>query len=194
MPYLDEVSELASLTESVNTIYWEDGKLKGTTTDGYGALKNLEHHNVDFQNKKIALLGNGGSARAIAFQLATDAPDSKLTIVSRKRERGSMLSDQVNNFKDGYSNCITFDAYGEISKEFDLIINTTPIGLEPNIDESPLGSDQIHPHQTVYDIVYIPLKTKLLKDAENKGAKIVTGIGMLIFVADFFESIEKIDS
>ncbi len=181
MPYLDEVSELASLTESVNTIYWKDGKLRGTTTDGYGALKNLDANGVNYDNKHIAILGNGGSARAIAFQLARDSKNSKVTLVSRKRERGVMLADQLNHYHEGFARSITFEFYEEISSTVDIVINTTPLGLAPNVEESPLNADQLHSHQVVYDIVYNPLMTQLLKYADARGCKVVTGMGMLIY-------------
>ena len=181
MPFLDEVSELASLTESVNTLYWKDGKLRGTTTDGYGALRNLKAHDVDIDGKHVAILGNGGSARALAFQLAKDGKDVKITIVSRKRGRGMMLSDQINNYKANISTSTIFEEFSKIKEDIDLIINTTPIGLFPEVDAMPVEADDLLEKHIVYDIVYNPLQTKLLQTAASKGCKTVTGIGMLIY-------------
>jgi shikimate dehydrogenase len=181
MPFLDEVCEISNLTESVNTLFWKDSKLCGTTTDGYGALKNLLSQGVNPSGKTIAILGNGGSARAISFQLAKDYPDCKIIIVSRKRERGYMLMDMLNAYRDHIASVCSFENFASIQNQTHIIINTTPLGMYPDIANAPLLESDILPDHIVYDIIYSPLETKLLQMAAQKGCKVVYGLGMLIY-------------
>ena len=196
---VDELSEISKFTGSVNTLYWKDGiaggTLCGTTTDPYGCVRNLEEHGENLTGRKIALLGNGGAANAIAFTLVQQ--HNKLTIVCRTKEKGQALADKLNKqFKIGIQAHIidttihsqqfyetevaTFADFASISANFDIIINATSVGMSPNIDASPLTSDCLHEGQVVCDIVYTPPHTKLLQMAEAKGCKVVTGEGMLV--------------
>lgn len=187
---VDELSDISKFTGSVNTLYWKNGiaggTLCGTTTDPYGCIRNLEEHGVDASNKKVALLGNGGAAKAIAYTLVERK--NKLTIVCRTKEKGLALADGLNkNFSEKSANesyeaveVTTFDEFAAVSKNFDIIINATSVGMSPNVDESPLTADCLHPGQVVCDIVYTPPRTKLLQMAEQAGAKTVTGEGMLV--------------
>lgn len=185
---VDELSDISKFTGSVNTLYWKDGiaggTLCGTTTDPYGCIRNLEEHGVDASAKKVALLGNGGAAKAIAYTLVERR--NKLTIVCRTKEKGLALAEGLNtNFsaKDPAAKTVevaTFDEFAAVSKNFDIIINATSVGMSPNIDESPLTANCLHPGQVVCDIVYTPPRTKLLQMAEQAGCKTVTGEGMLV--------------
>ena len=182
---VDELSEISKFTGSVNTLYWKDGivggTLCGTTTDPYGCVRNLEENGVNPSNKKIALLGNGGAAKAIAFTLVEQ--QNNLTIVCRTKEKGQVLADGLNQAFANKSTPVqvaTFADFASISANFDIIINATSVGMSPNIDESPLTSDSLHKGQVVCDIVYTPPRTKLLQMAEANGCKVVTGEGMLV--------------
>jgi shikimate dehydrogenase len=182
---VDELSEISKFTGSVNTLYWKDGivggTLCGTTTDPYGCVRNLEEHGVNPSNKKIALLGNGGAAKAIAYTLVEQ--QNELTIVCRSRDKGQALADGLNEAFAGKAAQIevaTFADFAQISANFDIIINATSVGMSPNVDESPLTEDCLHEGQVVCDIVYTPPRTKLLQMAEAKGCKVVTGEGMLV--------------
>ena len=187
---VDELSEISRFTGSVNTLYWKDGlvggTLCGTTTDPYGCVRNLEENGVSPSHKKIALLGNGGAAKAIAYTLVEQQND--LTIVCRTKEKGESLADSLNKFFETNSGdndfktvqVTTFAEFASISTNIDIIINATSVGMSPNIDASPLTSDCLHEGQVVCDIVYTPPHTKLLQMAETKGCKVVTGEGMLV--------------
>lgn len=182
---LDELSGISKFTQSVNTLYWKDGivggTLCGTTTDPYGCVRNLEENGVNPSNKKIALLGNGGAAKAIAYTIVE--MQNKLTIVCRTKEKGQALADGLNQAfanKAEQVQVATFDEFVQISANFDIIINATSVGMSPNVDESPLAEDSLHEGQVVCDIVYTPPMTKLLQTAKAKGCKIVTGEGMLV--------------
>ena len=180
---VDELSNISKFTGSVNTLYWKDGivggTLRGTTTDPYGCIRNLEENGVVASNKKVALLGNGGAAKAIAFTLVEQG--NKLTIVCRNKEKGQALADGLNAvFVDVGVQVSTFDEFEGISASFDIIINATSVGMTPNEGESPLPAECLHAGQAVCDIVYTPPRTKLLQMAEAKGCKVVTGEGMLV--------------
>ncbi|MBO4436736.1 MAG: shikimate dehydrogenase [Fibrobacter sp.] len=180
---VDELSNISKFTGSVNTLYWKDGivggTLRGTTTDPYGCIRNLEENGVVASNKKVALLGNGGAAKAIAFTLVEQG--NKLTIVCRNREKGQTLADGLNAvFADVGVQVSTFDEFEGISASFDIIINATSVGMTPNEGESPLPAECLHAGQAICDIVYTPPRTKLLQMAEAKGCKVVTGEGMLV--------------
>ena len=180
---VDELSDISKFTGSVNTLYWKDGiaggTLCGTTTDPYGCIRNLEEHGVDTKGKKIALLGNGGAAKAIAFTLVEQG--NKLTIVCRSKEKGQALADGLNAvFKDARVCVSTFADFASISASFDIIINATSVGMTPNDSESPLPAECLHAGQAVCDIVYAPPMTKLLQMAKEKGCTVVTGEGMLV--------------
>ena len=180
---VDELSNISKFTGSVNTLYWKDGivggTLRGTTTDPYGCIRNLEENGVDVSNKRVALLGNGGAAKAIAFTLVEQG--NALTIVCRTAEKGQALADSLNAvFVEVGVKVSTFADFEGISADFDIIINATSVGMTPNEDESPLPAECLHKGQVVCDIVYAPPRTKLLQMAEAKGCKVVTGEGMLV--------------
>ena len=175
---VDELSPISRFTGSVNTLYWKDGivggTLCGTTTDPYGCIRNLEEHGVDPSNTTVALLGNGGAAKAIAYTLVEQ--HNKLTIVCRSKEKGEALAKGLG---EGVQ-VVTFSEFADVSASNKIIINATSVGMSPNVDESPLPAECLHSDQVVCDIVYTPPRTKLLQMAEAKGCKVVTGEGMLV--------------
>ena len=175
---VDELSPISRFTGSVNTLYWKDGivggTLCGTTTDPYGCIRNLEEQGVEPSNTTVALLGNGGAAKAIAYTLIEQ--HNNLTIVCRSREKGQALAKGLG---DGVQ-VVTFSEFADVSANNKIIINATSVGMSPNIDESPLPAECLHSSQVVCDIVYTPPRTKLLQMAEAKGCKVVTGEGMLV--------------
>ena len=175
---VDELSPISRFTGSVNTLYWKDGivgsTLCGTTTDPYGCIRNLEEQGVEPSNTTVALLGNGGAAKAIAYTLVEQ--HNKLTIVCRSREKGEALAKGLG---DGVQ-VVTFSEFADVSANNKIIINATSVGMSPNDNESPLPAECLHSDQVVCDIVYTPPRTKLLQMAEAKGCKVVTGEGMLV--------------
>lgn len=185
MELVDELSDISKFTDSVNTLYWKDsivgGTLCGTTTDPYGCIRNLEEFGVHPENTTVALLGNGGAAKAIAFTLVER--NNELTIVCRTKEKGQALADGLNKAFAGKAptvQVVTFAEFAKVSPKIKLIINATSVGMTPNVDESPLTEADLTAGQAVCDIVYTPRMTKLLQMAEAKGCKIVTGEGMLV--------------
>lgn len=179
--YLDSVDKTAELIGAVNTIKFNGNHVKGFNTDSIGAVKAIEEVS-SVKNKKIIILGAGGAARAIAFQILLEGVGS-LVIANRTPENAFNLQKDIveklnldvktADFGKGLENEL-LDA--------DILINTTPIGMYPHIsDKPPVKSEMMHKNLIVNDIVYNPLKTGLLREAEKCGAKTVSGIKMLIY-------------
>jgi len=172
--YLDYVSPVSEATGSVNTLYWENGKLCGTSTDGLGALRNLEEAKIEVKGKNVALLGSGGAAKALAYAFIEEAGAASLKIFSIEPELWN-LNTQLKN-----SSLHNWNEIQDYKGCIDLLCNATPLGMHPNENESPIDKSFFTSDMAVFDIVYNPLKTKLLQEAEEIGCKTVGGIGMLI--------------
>jgi shikimate dehydrogenase len=177
--FLDELAPTAKTIGAVNTIYLRENKLIGDNTDAPGFLKDLYRflaaNQSQIANRKSAIiLGAGGSARAVVHALVNDSWN--VTIAARRFEQAQQI---VLSFDD-YELPITTLTDLRPST-FDLLVNTTPIGMTPNIDSSPLPENVSLPSNAfVYDLVYNPRETKLVKDARAQGLPATTGLGMLI--------------
>ena len=172
MPFLDYISPVSKATGSVNTLYWQNGKLCGTSTDGQGALRNLEEAKIDIKGKNIALLGSGGAAKALAYAFLEEAGAASLKIFS--------IEPEVWNLRLKNLSVHNWNEIQACANSVDVICNATPLGMHPNINESPVDKSILTSDMAVFDIVYNPLKTKLLQEAEEAGCKTLGGIGMLI--------------
>jgi len=194
IPYLDNLSYESQFTGSVNTLYWKDERLVGTTTDATGALLNLEANGVSLSDKRIVLLGTGGAARALGFVLArgdclgTTGQSLRftvpqITILGRNEAKAARLAAEIaaatrsSTRMDG-AHLRDFAARG---RDAELVINCTSVGMEPNANRCPIEPDHLRREQIVYDIVYRPRETVLLRDARRKGCVTVEGIGMLVY-------------
>ena len=168
MPFLDEISEDAQIIGAVNCIkFTKKGKLKGYNTDYYGFKKSIlpllqPHH------QKALILGTGGASKAVAFAL--EELGILHTFVSRSKKENAL------DYK--YINATTFDNY-------QLIINCTPLGTHPNIEECPpIPYDYFTPEHIAYDLIYNPEETLFLKQAKSKGAVTKNGYEMLVLQAE----------
>lgn len=181
LPLLDDVSEISRRMGAANTIVNRDGRLFGTTTDPEGFLSAFRAAGHDFDGKTVALLGNGGAARTIAFALATMTRVRRVALVARAPGKSSSLIAEI---KAAVPACdlvsVPLETYPDARKEYDIVVNATPIGMHPRVDASPLGGDALDPGQIVYDIVYNPEETALLRAARARGCATVGGLGMLI--------------
>jgi shikimate dehydrogenase len=178
IPLLDELTPTASAIGAANTISMQNGKLTGDNTDASGFLADL---NRFLKNQKSSIvLGAGGSARAVVYALINDGWE--VTIITRRIQQAQALIGQFSNL----ASRMTSTEYRSTASyspptTFSLIINTTPVGMSPNVGDSPWPSDQpFPPNAAVYDLVYNPRETKLVKDARAAGLPAVTGLGMLI--------------
>jgi len=184
---MDELTPTAKAIGAVNTIYLHEGKLIGDNTDTSGFLSDLKRfltlecdsllsHQQELApalQKKALVLGAGGSARAIVYALLCDGWD--VTIAARRIEQAQQLSQSFGKYDLRLS---TFDL--QLST-FNLIVNTTPLGMTPNIEDSPLPENMVlSPKTVIYDLIYNPRETKLVKDARAQGLSATTGLGMLI--------------
>jgi shikimate dehydrogenase len=179
--HLDEVDETAKFLGSVNTILNEDGKLRGFSTDGAGAHRALEENGASLAGKKLVLLGGGGAARAIAFALAKEV--GALVLLNRTPEKTAGLAEALNQKfrKKVTAGSLSPSAIQENLRDADVLINATSVGMHPNASQSLVKPEWLKPSLTVMDIVYNPLETKLAKDAKAAGAKVVSGLEMLIY-------------
>jgi shikimate dehydrogenase len=185
IPLLDELTPVAQTIGAVNTIYTRNGKLTGDNTDAAGFLADLHRHlsadSGEWEEGKNALvLGAGGAARAITFALVHDG--WKVTIAARRPEQARAL---IAQFSDHASNLIRieFDANDFRSAVYglSLVINATPAGMFPAVEDSPWPAGIPLPRRAVfYDLVYNPRETKFVLDARFAGLRAFTGLGMLV--------------
>jgi len=180
--FLDEVSEEAGLIGSVNTVHNDRGRLKGYSTDGEGFLGPLRREGFDPQGKRAVVLGAGGSAKAVAHALAGSG--ASVTIVNRTPERGAALAEQVNAAVSSEvvraMPLTPGDSMERTIRGADILVNCTSVGMHPNEDESPCAKYLLHSRLLVYDLVYNPVSTRLLQEAEEAGAKAMSGVKMLV--------------
>ena len=182
--FLDELTTTAQIIGAVNVIYMKEDKLIGDNTDAGGFLADLNKvlaespspigRGEGVREKSALVLGAGGSARAVVYSLANDGWG--MTIAARRLEQAQELASSFTNYELGITN------FNDLQPStFDLIVNTTPLGMTPNIDSSPLPKDTILSQGTiVYDLVYNPRETKLIREARSQGLTATTGLGMLI--------------
>lgn len=159
LPFLDEISERAKKIGSVNTVYRRGDKLYGDNTDYAGFLYMAECSGVDFEGKKAIVLGSGGASCTVCAVLS-DLGCADVVVISRSGD----------------------DNYDNISRHFDadVLVNTTPVGMYPDVYSSPLSLDGFFRLGAVFDIIYNPQKTVLCLEAEKRGIKAIGGLSMLV--------------
>ena len=184
MPFLDEIDEWAAEAGAVNTIVNRSGQLSGFNTDGYGFLRALrESGEFDPAGKTALILGAGGSARGVV-QALLRADIGSLAIANRTLARAETLADLANSRGvAAQPMSLPSSELGEAASSADLIVNCTSLGMRHGPDEaaSPLSGDEIPSTALVYDLVYNPMLTPLLRAAERAGAKTLGGISMLVY-------------
>jgi shikimate dehydrogenase len=184
VPLCDTVSNISRVMGAVNTIVHRDGKLHGTTTDPEGFIAAFRDAGHSFDGKSVAILGNGGSARTIAFALALITKARSATLVARAPDKSATLIAEIKTAAPTFDiRSIALDAYAVTQQQdgaFDVIVNTTPVGMHPDVNASPLPGDLLKPGQVVYDILYNPEETALIQAARAAGCATVGGLGMLV--------------
>ena len=179
--YLDEVDPIVNFLNSANTILNKDGKLLGFNTDGVGALKALQENGSELSDKKVLLLGAGGAAKAIAFVLAKKVEE--LVILNRAAKKAKELAKALGQMfnKEVSGGVLTSDTIAKNLRGSDILINATSVGMKPNLDQSLVAPKWLRSDLIVMDIVYDPVETKLAKDAKAVGAKVISGVEMLVY-------------
>jgi shikimate dehydrogenase len=172
---------LAEKIGAINTVvFGETGEIKGYNTDGLGAKQALQNSAVEIEGSKIVVAGAGGAARSIAFQLAADG--AEIIIVNRTKGRAIELAKDISTA--ALSGNVTgrgLSGLKELLQDANILINTTTLGMHPNTETTIATAEDLHPDLTVFDIVYNPLETRLLREAKASGAKTVSGVLMLVY-------------
>ncbi|HHW28267.1 MAG TPA: shikimate dehydrogenase [Syntrophomonadaceae bacterium] len=182
LPYLDEVEKEAELIGAVNTMINRDGRLCGYNTDAPGFLAALKAAGFNPSGKNAVILGAGGAARAVSFALAQEGVRG-IHIFNRSVEKAEKLAADLNA---AYQFPTTA---GDLSSDLaaalkgaELLVNATPVGMYPNHNAEPLLTrNQLHQGLLVCDLIYNPLQTRLLKEAEAAGCRFLNGVGMLVW-------------
>ena len=183
LQFLDKLDPLAEKIGAVNTIVNDDGVLIGHNTDAAGFLQALLQSGVEPEGKNVVIMGAGGASRAISFILADRG--AKLVILNRLLEL-DWAEELAGSISKTFSREVTAlelnkeNLAGALEKT-DILVNATSLGMSPNTDETPIISDLLRPNLIVVDIIYNPVKTRLLREAEAAGAKTVSGVDMLIW-------------
>lgn len=179
--FLDELDDLADKIGAVNTIVNNDGVLKGYNTDGGGFLQSLLERGIEPKGKNIVILGAGGASRAVSFILADRG--ASLIMLNRTLSKAEELADRLSRAFPGRAKALELNEKNLASAlgKADILVNATSLGMAPNIDETPVSSDLLRPGLVVADAVYNPIKTRLLREAEEVGAKIVSGVNMVVW-------------
>ena len=179
MKHLDDIDDVAGLIGAVNTIDFKN--MKGYNTDGIGAVKAIEEV-TSIKDKNVVVAGAGGASRAISFYIAKYGAET-LTILNRNVEKADSLAGDV--LDSDLIGDVKSDSISEIRSyidDADILIDTTPVGMHPNVDAEPIvAAEDMHENLAVFDAVYNPNETVLIKEALKAGAKPVYGIKMLLY-------------
>lgn len=184
LPLLKDVSEEANIIGAVNTIVNEEGTLKGYNTDVFGVVESLLPYKDAIAGSKVSVIGAGGAARSVIYALIRYFNVGEISIINRTEQiaesmkeyfSAKMLFDNIKSYPLAPPDLI------EVFRDSKLIINTTSMGMHPNVDDSATTiKESFMKGQIVFDVVYNPIKTKLLMLAESQGATIITGLRMFI--------------
>jgi shikimate dehydrogenase len=182
MKYLDRIASDAELIGAVNTVVCKDGVLTGENTDGKGFLHSLRlDAGTDPSGLKVVVLGAGGAARAISVELALSGV-KHITIVNRTEEKGRKLSALLKNKIPTDSSFVLWKGDYDIPDDTDIVVNATSIGLFPDVESKPnIKYDTITDRMIVCDVIPNPPFTLFLKEAQQRGANILDGLGMLVY-------------
>jgi shikimate dehydrogenase len=180
IPHLDELDPDAEAIGAVNTILNTKGKLIGYNTDGLGAFSALKANNCYLKNKKILILGAGGASRAISYTLAKDAHE--VVILNRTIERARKIAHDLHKIfgEKIRQRKLDEEALEKELNDTDILINATPLGMYPYENQTPVNRKFLRSDLTIFDLVYNPPETKLLREAKAIGAKTVNGVAMLV--------------
>jgi len=182
LKYLDEVAQSASLIGAVNFIKNDNGRLIGENTDGKGFMLSIENAGIDPKGKNIVILGAGGAARAISVEMSL-AGAKKIIIVNRPEDRviGDKLFKLLSETLKMKTEYIDWTEKYKVPVDTDIVVNATSIGLYPNVDGIPnIDFESITKDMFVQDVIPNPAVTPFLREAEKRGAKWQTGMGMMI--------------
>jgi shikimate dehydrogenase len=167
---IEEIDETAERIGAVNTLVIDDGRIRGTNTDWIGAVRCLEAM-LPMEGHRFIVIGTGGAARGVIYGIANKGGEA--VVVGRSEEKGQALAEEFD---------CAFVPFSEIeSVHGDCLVNTTPVGMHPEEDKTPVSKHILGAYKAVADVIYNPLKTKLLREAEAAGCKVASGFEMFVF-------------
>lgn len=179
--YLDRIEGIAEKIGAINTIINDCNKLIGYNTDAYGIAAAFKESGITLSDKNCLILGSGGAGRASAFVVCESNP-KKLDIISIETDQLKILLEDIKRY---YKNNVqglqwTEESLKKAIASADIIINATPVGMSPKVDECPIDPSLLKSGQTVFDVIYTPPETKLLSSAKKAGCKTISGVEMFI--------------
>ncbi|KGX83884.1 shikimate dehydrogenase [Pontibacillus marinus] len=182
LSFLDEVDPYAKMIGAVNTVHLENGKWIGYNTDGKGFIRSFKesYPRHSFSEMKVLCIGAGGAAKGIYRALVEENTPS-VDIANRSQQRAQEMLDLKSS--ETNTSILTLEEAEEKMSEYDMIVQTTSVGMAPNDKESILSLTHVHPDAVVCDIVYRPMETAFLKEAKERGAHVLYGHGMLLYQA-----------
>jgi shikimate dehydrogenase len=182
--YINKLSEEAAVIGSVNTVVHEQGKLIGYNTDVNGIVESLIQYKSQISGNEICVIGAGGSARAVIYTLIRNFKPKIIYLINRTEQHAEALKQHFKS-KMKFNDIVTKELQQpdliNVLTNCSLIVNSTPIGMYPTMDDSVLSTPDVFvKDQVVFDLIYNPIKTKFLQLAESKGAVTVNGLNMLV--------------
>ncbi len=180
---LDEIDDLARKIGAVNTVVNNDGVLRGYNFDAAGFIKALTENGVEPEGKMVTIMGAGGAGRSVAFALAERGV--RMVVLNRRQEL-DWAEGLASNLTENYHYEVkalelTDSNLAGVLKETDILVNTTSVGMTPDINETPVPAGHLKSSLVVFDAVYHPVKTRLLREAEQAGARVISGLEMLVW-------------
>ena len=179
----DERDQFAQLMGSANLLVFKEGKTIAYSTDGYAASRSLKEVGIELKGKRVAIVGTGGAGRVLAFQFALEGA-AEILLFNRTLERAKKLEAELKRKLKFTSVKALVPCPLSLVTELrrcDLLVNATSVGMHPNEGETPVPSEALHEGLVVFDIVYNPVQTRLLKEAKRVGCKTVDGVPMLVY-------------
>lgn len=180
IPLLDELTQAAQIIGAVNTVICSNGRWIGENTDGKGFVLSLEREGLSPKGQHITILGAGGAARAIAVECAL-AGAAFITVINRDETKGKELASLISSATPAHAEYLPWSPAVNIPSDTQILIQGTSVGLHPDCEQKPdINYDTIHEKMVACDVVFNPVIPCFLKEAQKRGAKIITGIGMLV--------------
>lgn len=180
--HLDMIDESAEIMGTVNLVQFSHGKAIGYNSDGYAARRSLEESGIEVAGSRMAILGAGGAGKCLARRFAADGAIS-ITLLNRTVDRALSVVREIKPTDQQRISAqpLTEEVLAALLPETDVLVNATSVGMVPYADETPVPKRLLHQGLVVYDIVYNPLETRLLREAREVGAVAVDGVGMLAY-------------
>lgn len=179
LPFLDELSPAAEITGAVNSVLNDEGRLIGENTDGKGFITSLMEEGVFVADKIVTVLGAGGAARAVAVECALSGA-KQIHIINRNEEKGQKLAALIQEKTKAQSDYLAWKGTAILPGDTNILVNCTCVGLYPDTSKPDICYEDITGKMTVCDVVFNPPQTGFLKEAVQRGAKTVNGLGMLV--------------